>query len=324
MYDRKSQPALLVVILTLLGISALPKVIPSESPATKPSSAKAGSGAGRKDLESSASSKHPKNPDLAALGPLIDLADDGSARRIEERDKAPSFNMSGRESLVREVVDEIRSQGGTVRGMTALLPDPVYTSVSQDFDSTLDGLQRAAEAAGFVLARSSFPWDETGKAEKPSAETPRDAEIKILLPDEAEFEKGVGAMAKLSYGKPQSWSPKPDDQLGLLVFRNQYDVTVNGRTEKRQAVLVVFLVLKSPTRGLRKHQFNWSLDLLDAFANVEDAKKRDETPRTIRIVGPTYTSTQTSLNHALNSWLTHMPSERLPGAPPCPPCLQRG
>src|SRR4051812_22763254 len=78
MENRKSQPALLLVILALLGFSALPKEGPSESPATKSATTKAGIGAdsGRESQESPAPSKQRENPDIAVLGPLIALADD--------------------------------------------------------------------------------------------------------------------------------------------------------------------------------------------------------------------------------------------------------
>ena len=103
--------------------------------------------------------------------------------------------------------------------MTALLPDPVHTSVSQDFDSTLDALQRTVEASGFVLAGHRFPWDEAGKADKPSPEKKREVQLEVLLPDAKEIRKGVALKLKSRHIGSESWRPRPEDQPGLLVFR---------------------------------------------------------------------------------------------------------
>ena len=163
-----------------------------------------------------------------------------------------------------------------------------------------------------MLAHFRFPWVETDKSKKTSPEQPRETELKSSPSRKTQGTKGTGATGDPS--QPRSaipWKPKPGDQPGLLVFR------------KDQTLLAVFLVLETPTRGLRKHQFDWSLDLLDAFADLGEPNVRDAVPRSFRILGPRYTGTQTSLNHAIDGWLTSSPSDRIRGAQGVRPLFRR-
>ena len=135
MDDRKSQPTLVMIILMLLGISAVPKITGPDSSAPKVTDAKSADN----DETASEPSRVPDalkktaNPDLAVLEPLIDLSDDGSLRRIEERPDTPKFDADGRKKLVKELVARVHKREGTVRAMIALVPDPVRTSVSAGF-----------------------------------------------------------------------------------------------------------------------------------------------------------------------------------------------
>jgi len=297
-------------MVVLLGLFAVPSGTLSENSSPKPVTVTATteSSTAGEPSESAATPRADKNPDLAVLAPLVELTEDGSSRRIDDRVEPPKFDRAGRQGLVREVVTQARQRGGTVRAMIALVPDSAHTSASQDFDAQLQALQRAAEASGFVLAQFRFPWNEKDKSHKASSDEHRDAELKSSLPREAPEAKGAGAGGEPSIHDPRGpWSPRPGDQPGLLVFR------------KGEMVLAVFLVLETPTRGLRKHQFNWSLDLLDSFADATEPSDGDTVPRSFRIAGPRYTGTQTSLNQALDGWLIRSPSERLRGGRYIPP-----
>ncbi len=283
MDERKSQPLFLVILLALVGLSTLPRgSSPDNSSPKAPLNAAGGAATTRQSSATIAPPRTFENPDLAILEPIAYLTNDGSSHRIADRDKPPEFNRAGRQELVKEILDGAHKRDGEVRAMIALLPDPVRTSASQDFDSQLDGIQRAAEAAGFVLAYFWFPWDEIDKSEKNQGMDGRSAVIKAS-------QSGVKV----------PWSPRMYDQPGLLVFR------------KRETLLAVFLVLETPTRGLRKHQFNWSLDLLNAFADQRPSSEKAPGPRSFHILGPRYTGTWRSLNQAIDGWLTCLPSERL-------------
>jgi hypothetical protein len=263
-------------------------------------------------LTSSTSARKSDNPDVAVLAPLLELIDDGARPRIEERPDAPKFNSKGRKRLVQEIVSEARRRGGTVRCMIALLPDPVRTSASQDFDSHLDGIQGAAAAAGLVTAHFRFPWSEADRFDQSASEKAPDAELNSRLAEKARGTRCTDAGAELSHTDTgTAWAPCLDDQPGLLVFR------------KGSNFLAMFLVLETPKRGLKKHQLTWSLDLLDAFADAEQGEKESASPRSFCILGPRYTGTQSSLNHAIDGWLTHTLRERLPGAPAIAPVYWR-
>jgi len=296
MDDRKSQPLFLVVLLAVLGLSTLPRGLPSDNSASKSAALKVAGGADttRDSLATATGPRTFENPDLGILGPILDLTNDGSRPRISERVQPPQFDNVGREELANEIVARTRARRGTVRAMIALLPDPVRTSASQDFDSQLDGIERAAEAAGFVLAQYWFPWDELDKSDKNQAAERRSAALKPSQND-----------VKVP------WTPRWNDLPGLLVFR------------KEETLLAMFIVLETPTRGLRKHQFNWSLDLISAFADAEAPTEDVTVPRSFHILGPRYTGTARSLNQAIDGWLTRTPSERLLNARTIAPVFLR-
>ena len=135
MDERKSQPILLVVLLGLLGLSALPRGFPTDSSAPKSTTLKV-DGEPANDGEPSKSAAAPTasdNPDLAVLAPLLELVDDGSSGRIDERLESLNFDSAGRRGLVREIVTRTQEHGGKVRAMIALVPDPVRTSAEPGF-----------------------------------------------------------------------------------------------------------------------------------------------------------------------------------------------
>ena len=303
MEDRKSPPTVLILLAALLGVYAMPRggtSSVSPAPNVTPVKRAGESPTTPKPAEPQPAPTASKNPDLAVLAPLLELSDDGSSGRLEDVSAAYRFDRAGRKAIVHKIVSAAARRGGDVRAMIALLPDPVRTSATQDYDLKLDGLSRAAEAAGLVLAHFRFPWDEIDKSERASTDKARDEERNTSVAEKA-LQPAVGGTTSdelHSDGRMRA-RPRQADQPGLLVFR------------KEQTLLAVFLVLETPTRGLRKHQLNWSLDLLDAFAD-ENPEYAEADSRTFQILGPSYTGTQNSLNHGIDGWLTGDPSERLP------------
>jgi hypothetical protein len=284
MDDRKSQPLFIVVLLALLGIFTLPRgLTPGHSSANSaaPKAASAADG-GPAYQPATTAPQAIENPDLDILGAIIYLTNDGSTARVMDRAERPRFDYPGRQALVREICDRIRRRRGSIHAMIALLPDPVRTSATQDFDSHVDGIERAAEAAGFTLAHHRFPWDEMDKPDKNQGVDWRSSAVKVSQTD-----------TKLP------WTPRLYDRPGLLVFR------------KDEQLLVMFLVLETPTRGLRKHQFSWSLDLLDALADGQERNAEKAAVRSFHVLGPRYTGTALSLNQAIDGWMTHAPAGRL-------------
>ncbi len=297
MDDRKSQPLFVVLLLALVGMFTLPRGLSPDNSSSKSAAPKAAAAANPANQPTTTAPQALENPDLAILGPLFYLTNDGSTPRVMDRAKRPQFDRVGRQDLVQQICDRTRLRSGSIQAMIALLPDPVRTSASQDFDSHVDSIMCAAEAAGFVLALHRFPWDELDKSDRSQGVEWRSL---MLKPPQPDVEHTV-----------YPWTPRWYDLPGLLVFR------------KDETLLVMFLVLETPTRGLRKHQFNWSLDLLDALADAQPRNAGKRADRSFHVLGPKYTGTAESLNQAIDGWLTHARAERLLHDDPIPPVFKR-
>ena len=108
--------------------------------------------------------------------------------------------------------------------------------------------------------RFRFPWRELRKADKSHRDHSQDDDPDQAQGDEKPTPKDVARAAQTNDDGTAVPIPRLDDQPGLLVFRH--------RSEK---LLLVFLVRETPTLGLKKHQLNWGLHLVDAFAAAEEA-----------------------------------------------------
>ncbi len=57
-----------------------------------------------------------------------------------------------------QAVDALRARGIVVRSLIVAIPDPVDSILDYAFDRSLDALQRAARADGYLLDRYFLPW----------------------------------------------------------------------------------------------------------------------------------------------------------------------
>jgi hypothetical protein len=152
-------------------------------------------------------------------------------------------------------------KGESVRVAIATVPDPVQTNMQLDFDRTIDGIQLAAESAGYVIDRYWLPWPLA-----PSIEYADYFSRKAALRDEQEKQK----------------------QPGLLLFR--------WNREPRQGkpdALFVFLVSDTPTTGVNGRQFENALDYIgDVCGPATNCAKNP-----ITIIGPSFSGSLASLRH---------------------------
>lgn len=147
-----------------------------------------------------------------------------------------------------------------VRAVIAIAPDPVRTHMALQFDRALEGIQLAAQAAGYVVDRYWLPWS--------------------VEPDKS------GASTPKPEGSPADRQRRAA-QPGVVLFR--LDASVASKDPR---LLFVFLVADTPTGGVDGAQF------VNAVAHVDDicgTPRGCTGDGRIRIVGPTFSGSLASL-----------------------------
>lgn len=155
-----------------------------------------------------------------------------------KRETNPKITEPGNmpESTIKELFSlPLNSQ---VDSIVATVADPLHSRLALFTDGSLDAIQAAAGAAGWVFAAQWVPWqDPTDSAEKDT----------------------------FARRKHRFFARKQEEQPGLLVFR---------RTVKEQKfdthLLLVFLVGETLTSGLSRSQFKNARRYMDALQGPND------------------------------------------------------
>jgi hypothetical protein len=142
----------------------------------------------------------------------------------------------------------------------AFVPDPKHTNLALLFDRQLEALQQGIQDAGWTFDQALMPWDNK---------------------EHPEFSDFV------SRDLEEASEHDTEKEPGLLIFRRAND-TDPSLTDK----LLVFVVGESPTGGVRKVQF-WSA------AQLVQKLFDKQTPRVLRVFGPTFSGSLQSLSELL-------------------------
>lgn len=165
------------------------------------------------------------------------------------------------------------------------VPDPLDSKFALEFDSTVEAVQRAFEARGFILHSSWLPWPRgsRGQAER-------------------------------------SAQPLHREYPGSLLFRKTRE-----RASETPVLSVVCLVGENPISGPHKPALARALDLYEELihqVNVAGAIWAAEFPKeTIRIIGPYYSGSQAIMMRTLELWRAPLPPNYV-AVPPEPERLQ--
>jgi hypothetical protein len=175
-----------------------------------------------------------------------------------------------------------------VESLVAIVPDPLESSFGDVFDALIESLQRGAEAAGFVLGPFDLAWS-----------------------------KGLGTGDKTGQKEPPPRSEEDTAYLrrpSLLLFRDRASTPGNSH------LLVMFLVGETPRSGVEMTALTAALD---QAANLRQILNELLSPRggsarssqsipEIRIMGPTFSGSASSLEFALRDWIGARRSQSLP------------
>ncbi|MEO8126331.1 MAG: hypothetical protein ABI822_04520 [Bryobacteraceae bacterium] len=142
----------------------------------------------------------------------------------------------------------------------ATVPDPVSTHLPLLFDRIVEATQQAVQDNDYSYDTSWFPWDTSEKNYQ-------------LLADQRAQDELEGIR---------------ESQPGVMVFRR----AINPSARPYEGGLVIFLVGEQPTGGIRDEQFEHALDWISQLGGLDD-------PRTLSILGPTFSGTLPSLQRAL-------------------------
>jgi hypothetical protein len=220
---------------------------------------------------SSDSDTKPAASHSGAIAPGAESRRGGSLEKQEEkelrdllRDYYRAFDHTGQLSPA-----ELQN----VEYLIATLPDPIDSSSGYRFDSLLDAIQRAAESHQYVLDRFWFPWNANEK--------PKDASA-------ARTES-----AQPANGRKEDANRLPLHQRlpGIVLFRRVQEVRPPGAPP---SLLVVFLVGETATRGIHKEALAVSLESTEVFSRSPSEP--------IRILGPTFSGSQTSFEVVIQEW----------------------
>jgi hypothetical protein len=164
---------------------------------------------------------------------------------------------TGKSEINRNQVEQYQ-----VETLISTIPDPNASRLDYFFDRNLDAIQRAIEAAGYVLDRHSLPWE---KAPSP-------------------------APSSSSAQSRRDFTREP----GVILFRQ------SGPGKSR--LLLLFLVGETPTAGIHKTAFRSALTQITSLPDWLLGKPTDPSLPNLRVMGPTFSGSADSLAIALKNW----------------------
>ena len=189
MDEKRRQPAIIVAILALLGAASLPQVLRNQGGGTSPQAQEQADTATPQAAMPPAGEE--KDPDRRDLKPLLDYLAYGDAK-VDAEDK----DLGG---YINDRLKAIYGAGRPdVHCLVVTLPDPVSSVVSLRFDEYLDVVQRAVELQGFILDRSSLPWQPINR----NAGGPQDRTSRLRFGNSAVGDHGRVHHAAGTEGRP--------------------------------------------------------------------------------------------------------------------------
>lgn len=173
-----------------------------------------------------------------------------------------------------------------LRFLIATVPDPLHSSMTMEYDRTLESIERAAAFAGYTIDRYWLPWDE------------------IYLQPQTDLAK-TRALSRDQHLR--------EDQPGLLLFHcvdrlayyppcTPLEKTPTDKKDIHTHLLLVFLTGETPSSGINKVAFAKAVRYIQKLrSKVEEVgmKTDDFKPDELRLAGPRFSGSLHALKVAL-------------------------
>ena len=246
---NRQQAPFLIVLLTILGMSAIPLGLFSPQTGRKGEATAAPT---QPTTQPSEPSPPPSEFDaeltskdrLAVLAPLQDFWA-GSPLKLPELSSVQGDRDEQR------VVGLLQKSSPNLDALIATVPDPRNTIVSYQFDIVLEAIERAMERQGYQAERYCFPWltgaRSSGKENDSSSSSSQES------PVYAQFSL-QGIQLNMA-GVAPTGSTSSRHQPGTVLFRR-----VDDRDPGRFSLLLLLLVPESPIWGIDKIALGASFD----------------------------------------------------------------
>ncbi len=203
------------------------------------------------------------------------------------------------ESLIRAYTGQgnegnITLPSNSVEFLIATVPDPRDSSLAHLFDENLAAIERAMEAADYVLDRFELPWLEKGQEQQKQTDegsvVVKQAPTGIVVSEIKEQKKD---------SKNARVLPVHQREPGVILFRNTNDPA---------RLFVVFLVGETPTAGVHKAALKNALN--QAVTLCKEKIASDNCKYIFRLLAPTFSGSKDSILNAFSSWhrTTNRPS----------------
>jgi hypothetical protein len=158
----------------------------------------------------------------------------------------------------------LQTRTSRLKFIVAILPDPLHTHLSLQFDRKIEAIQQAAQDGGYDYDSSWLPWET-------------EEHTFTHLTDQDEIEERQDAR---------------EEQPGLILFRRRSDKTQHPPRQAEdpfQDGLAVFVVGEEATRGIHRRQFQ------NAAAWIAALRPQIRISLPIAILGPTFSGSLPSL-----------------------------
>jgi hypothetical protein len=135
----------------------------------------------------------------------------------------------------------------------------------------------------YVFDRAWLPWE----LDKKKLQAKPGTDVRLSL---------FGVLLRAPRDEAADQTPYREKFPGVMLFRDSGPRVARSRGK----LCVVYLIGENPTSGIDKRSFSASLELLTLYPS-----KPNRQP--IRVIGPYFTGSQTSLKHVLDTWRTSHP-----------------